>query len=97
MSSVVAEVFRRLEKERELPVAALKCVVRMVPPADLGRRTMHCYVQACGTMPQMEALLRRKAKDYGAKVRRRRGRLRFDVYYPMAFEKISYFVVRIES
>ena len=43
----------------------------------------------------MEALLRRKAADYGAPVRRRRGQLRFDVYYPMAFEKISYFVARV--
>ena len=94
--SIVAEVFRRLEEEQKLPVAALRCVIRMVPPADLGRRTMHAYTQACGTVQQMDALLRRKAKDYGAKVRRRRGRLRFDVYYPMAFEKISYFVVRIE-
>ena len=95
--SIVAEVFRRLEKERELPAAALKCVSRMTPPGDLGRRTRHVYIQACGTMPQMEALLRRKAKDYRAQVRRRRGRLRFDVYYPMAFERISYFVVRIEA
>ena len=93
--SIVQEAFRRLEAERMPPPAALKCVTRMTPPSDLGRRTRHVYIQACGTVRQMEALLRRKAADYGAPVRRRRGQLRFDVYYPMAFEKISYFVAKV--
>ncbi len=95
--SIVAEAFRRLEVERAAPPAVLKCITRMVPPADLGRRTRNVYIQACGTVQQMEHLLRRKANDYGATCRRRRGQLRFDVYYPMAFEKISYFVQRMDA
>ena len=93
--SIVQEAFRRLEEERMPPPAALKCVIRMNPPAELGRRTRHVYIQACGTVRQMEALLKRKAADYGAPVRRRRGQLRFDVFHPIAFERISYFVARV--
>ena len=95
--SIVSEAFRRLEIERAAPPAALKCVTRLTPPGDVGRRSRHVYIQACGTVRQMEALLRKKAGDYGAPVRRRRGQLRFDVYYPMAFEKISYFVQRMDA
>ena len=95
--SIVSEAFRRLDEERALSSAVLKCSIKMIPPKDIGCRTRQVYIQACGTVAQMESLLRRKARDYGAKVWRRCGRLRFDVYYPMAFERISYFVVRIES
>ena len=93
--SIVQEAFRRLEAEREAPIAVLKCITRLTPPADLGRCTRHVYTQACGTLLDMERLLKRKALDYGAPVRRRRGQLRFDVYYHMAFERISYFVARV--
>ena len=95
--SIVAEAFRRLEIERAAPPAALKCVTRLTPPGDIGRRSRHVYIQACGTVQQMEHLLRRKANDYGVRCRRRRGQLRFDIYYPMAFERISYFVQRMDA
>ncbi len=94
---IVSEAFRRLEAERNMPKAEIRRVVSMSPPPGLGRCTRHVAVVSTGTLREMEAELVVRARSFGAKPYRRRGQLRFDVVYPIAYEKISYFVKGIEG